>query len=284
MPKPITRFAPSTTGHLHLGSLCTALGSYCYIKQRGGVWLVRLEDTDFERCHAHYGRSIVEDLRQLGFDFEAPLWQSAYLKRYEDALNTLGQKNLLYPCALSRKDLKTQVSTPKARPYAVDMRVKWRLILPNAMHAFCDLRLGNVHQNPYRCLGNPVLKRQNQVINYLLASVVDDVANGVTHVVRGMDLVELTAGQNVLWEAFDTPPPKYLHLPIITHKGQKLSKQNLATPIGQIPHALDAAWELLGQTPMPSAPLDARIAAFDLAQVAKHAIGIQALSNCERLG
>ncbi|OOS06453.1 glutamyl-Q tRNA(Asp) synthetase [Moraxella cuniculi DSM 21768] len=247
---PIGRFAPSPTHHLHLGSLTTAVASYCHIKSLGGKWLVRIEDIDFERCKDSYASSILYDLEALGLHWDAEvIYQSARRAIYEDFLhNELA--NVSYACHCSRKQLDAY-RTAHAVQHALNSPVvyprlclhrqldkahkdsKIRLQLPNVATAFVDGLQGVVWDNPAISLGDVVLKRQNQMINYILACTIDDGLQNISHIMRGLDIMPMTVAQLQLLDMCQLPKPSYFyHLPLLYNPdGQKLSKQNLATPI-----------------------------------------------------
>lgn len=254
-PKIIGRFAPSPTGHLHLGSLMTALASHCHAKAQGGEWHIRIEDTDFERCKPEFATQILKDLEQLGLGWDgAVIYQSKRLDIYQDALHTL--KHRCYPCDCSRKQLANfGVIYPRFCLHkTADHNQKWRLVLPDMNYAFFDEYQGIQWQNPQKTLGDVVIKRQNGMINYILACAVDDGLMGINSLVRGLDILPMTITQILIQNWLKLPTPhQFAHLPLLTNGKQKLSKQNLATPIDtQHPSAaLIKALQLLGM-PTPS--------------------------------
>ncbi len=242
----IGRFAPSPTGVLHLGSLTTALASFCHIKSLGGQWLLRLEDTDFERCKPHYSQQILRDLEALGLHWDSQeTYQSQRIALYEDAIDSL--KPLVYTCHCSRKQLSTITSStiyprlclPSPTPHDAHPPLvqqandKLRLMLPDVTMAFYDELQGVIWQNPQALLGDVVIKRQNGMINYILACALDDGIQNITHVMRGLDILEMTSTQSVIQQLLHLPlVDSYAHLPLLFNaNGQKLSKQNLAKPI-----------------------------------------------------
>lgn len=247
--RPTGRFAPSPTGNLHIGSLCTALASYCHIKAMGGRWLVRLEDTDFERCRPEYSAQIERDLTNLGLYFDEPIvYQSKRLDIYHDAIATLPR--LIYPCDCSRKQLDAHFAsihpahtgeliypkfcTPKAgHSRLIQQNDKLRLQLPDISYVFYDELLGNQWQNPQKILGDVVIKRSNQVINYIWAAAIDDGLQHITHILRGQDILPMTMAQTHIQSLLKLPAVQsFAHLPLVMNAdGQKLSKQNLAKPI-----------------------------------------------------
>lgn len=250
---PIGRFAPSPTGRLHLGSLVTAVASYCHIKSLGGQWLVRIEDVDFERCKAEYTESILDDLAKLHLISDLPIvHQSDRTALYEHHLRQLPT----YVCSCTRKELAGTDIYPRhclAHPKPVSEFDKLRLILPNVAMGFCDGLQGMIWQNPQQDLGDVVVKRSNSMINYVLACAIDDGVQGVTHIMRGLDILPMTMAQVFIQQSLNLPTPHaFYHLPLIyNNQGQKLSKQTLATPIDTTHPStlLIHALTLLGQNP-----------------------------------
>ncbi|MGE6475766.1 tRNA glutamyl-Q(34) synthetase GluQRS [Psychrobacter sp. NPDC078631] len=271
--QPIGRFAPSPTGELHLGSLTTALASFCHIKSIGGKWLLRMEDTDTERCDRQFTEQILMDLEALGLHWDGDvIYQSERIDIYNDYLSSyLGP--LTYGCQCSRKDLEQywaqeeisrnhspaslaaltdqtsldeQVSSidqvqPNRQRYprrcvATDLdrqQHKLRIQLPDYRIGFNDGIQGLQWDNPQQTLGDMVARRQDGMINYILAASLDDGLQQVTHIMRGLDILPMTTAQIGIMQAARLPTiDRWYHLPLINNAdGQKLSKQNLAQPI-----------------------------------------------------
>lgn len=254
----IGRFAPSPTGRLHLGSLTTALASYCHIKSLGGQWLLRIEDVDFERCKREYSDAILSDLQRLGLHWDGQVsYQSEHLERYHHIINDV-LPNFVYACQCSRKQIHQyfQQHAPTSRTalfHTQDLNAppvyprlclhahhdhthpdsKIRLVLPNVLTAWRDGIQGVMWDNPAYSLGDVVIKRQNGMINYIFACAIDDGMQNISHVMRGLDILPMTVAQLCILKACQLPTPDhYSHLPLIHNpQGQKLSKQNLATAI-----------------------------------------------------
>lgn len=249
---PIGRFAPSPTGRLHLGSLVSALASYCHIKALGGLWLLRIEDTDHTRCRPDHSDQIIDDLARLGLHSDLPIvYQSKRTDLYEQYLQKLYK--LSYSCSCSRKTLQDHPIYPRHCLGRSDPTQKLRLMLPEIDMVFFDELQGVVCQNPQKTLGDVVVKRQDGVINYIFACTIDDALQGISHVVRGLDILPMTTAQLYIQKALGLGTPRHFcHLPLIVNPhGQKLSKQTLATPIDTTKpsHLLCHALYLLGQTP-----------------------------------
>ena len=274
-PGYIGRFAPSPTGALHAGSLASALASWLDARAHGGQWLVRIEDVDTPRCVPGADQTILQQLERCGLRSDAPvLWQSQRSAAYQTALEQLLAQGLAYPCGCSRKDIEaaqghatarhqapTYPGTCRAGLHGKPARA-WRLHLPALRQALAlpehtdwhDRRLGPQSQDVAQVVGDFVLKRADGLWAYQLAVVVDDAAQGITHVVRGQDLTDNTARQILLQRALGLPTPAYLHTPLVLGaNGEKLSKQNGAKPLdlSEPMAALSAAAQVLGLPPAP---------------------------------
>jgi len=252
------RFAPSPTGRLHFGSLVAALGSWLHARAAQGRWLVRIEDLDRDREVAGAAQDILATLAALGMSSdETVLLQSARQPVYAAALQRLAAADAAYRCWCSRADLAAVggihparcVARPTARPPA------WRLRVGKAAIGFDDRICGHCHQSLAADVGDFVIWRADGVCAYQLAVVVDDAAQGITEVVRGVDLLDSTPRQILLQQLLDLPTPRYAHLPLVLDaQGRKLSKHEAARPVvasDPLP-ALRAALGFLGQ-PIPAA-------------------------------
>ena len=261
------RFAPSPTGALHAGSLVAALASWLDARAHGGSWLVRIEDIDTPRCVPGADAIILAQLAACGLvPDEAPLWQSERTAWYEQALAFLVAAGLAYPCGCSRSAIDSAnaargVNRPRngERVYPGTCRdglhgtgpAAWRMrtqVAP-ALSRWQDRRLGEQTQDLHTQVGDFVLRRADGLFTYQLAVVVDDAAQGISHVVRGEDLADNTARQRWLQDALGLPVPQYLHTPLVMGRnGEKLSKQNGAQPIDTSAPlaALNAAAAVLG--------------------------------------
>ncbi|QHE85578.1 tRNA glutamyl-Q(34) synthetase GluQRS [Hydrogenophaga sp. BPS33] len=266
------RFAPSPTGPLHAGSLVAALASWLDARAHRGTWVVRIEDVDTPRCVPGADRLILEQLATCGLvSDEAVLHQSQRGAHYQAALDALAEHGDVYPCACSRKDIEaallargitrerhhSAVYPGTCRPEHGGLQGKparaWRFEVGHVgrLHWF-DRRLGAQQQNVATEVGDFVLKRADGLWAYQLAVVVDDAAQGITHVVRGEDLADNTARQILLQRALGLPTPLYLHTPLVLgNNGEKLSKQNgaQALDLGEPLAALERAARALGLPP-----------------------------------
>ena len=240
----IGRFAPSPTGSLHFGSLVAAIASYCDAKANHGQWIVRMEDLDKPREVAGAADNILQQLEHFGFEWDEPIIvQSQRAEHYENALNSLKNKQLVYPCTCTRKEIADSSTTIgvdgiiysrtcllyETKP---NKNAAWRVKTNNSTVHFCDAIQGKVSHILSNQVGDFILKRADGLFAYQLAVVVDDAAQGVTHIVRGADLLDSTPRQIYLQQLLGYATPHYVHVPVASNlAGEKLSKQTLAKPI-----------------------------------------------------
>ena len=254
------RFAPSPTGDLHFGSLVAALASWLRARNRGGHWLLRVDDIDPPREVAGSTQAILAALAQLGLIADAPtLLQSQRSEAYAQALQQLQRDGHAFPCWCSRSDLEAAGATHRdGRCISAlhDVREPaWRLRVPDTDITFEDGLQGTQRQNVRDAVGDFVLRRADGLWGYQLACVVDDAFQGITEVLRGCDLLDSTPRQILLQRLLRMATPAYLHLPLaLDAQGRKLSKSNDAPAIDQSnPRAvLASALRFLGQ-PVPGA-------------------------------
>lgn len=252
----IGRFAPSPTGPLHFGSLLAALASFLDARHHQGKWLLRIEDIDPPRSVPAAIHRIPETLSAFGLEWDGEIsHQSNHHLRYETALHQLQENQCCYYCTCSRKMVaqrhagvgydrfcRTQQHTSGAV----------RFISSNAELIWHDAIQGKRTHAP-ASIEDFLLRRRDALWAYHLAVVVDDAAAGITHVVRGYDLIDETAKQILLQQALHYQTPSYAHIPIVTTtSGQKLSKQNLAKPLDLscVSEQIAAALAFLGH-PLP---------------------------------
>jgi glutamyl-Q tRNA(Asp) synthetase len=232
------RFAPSPTGPLHAGSLVAGLASYLDARAYSGKWLVRIEDVDTPRCIDGMDKTILQQLADVGLvPDEPPVYQSQRGALYQAALNKLIAEDKVFPCSCSRKDVAEAIAqaNPLAKPRHGELvypgtcrHGMTQQLAPNAQPAWRFITSGDVKAQ----IGDFVLKRADGCFTYQLAVVVDDALQGITHVVRGADLLDNTPRQIALQGALGYPTPQYLHTPLVlAADGQKLSKQNGAAAL-----------------------------------------------------
>lgn len=288
------RFAPSPTGLLHIGSLLTAVASYADARSNGGKWLVRMEDLDPPREMPGAASHILHTLEAFGFEWDGEVaYQSRRYALYEETLCRLKSAGLVYPCHCSRKDWQAgarrgadgfvyngRCRHPGQRPAPQGKQPAWRIRVPNRIIGFSDGIVGGYAQNLAGDIGDFVLLRADGYWAYQLAVVADDAEQGVTHIVRGQDLLVSTPRQIYLQQCLGVPTPQYAHLPLLTNaQGQKWSKQTLAPALD-----LNRREQLLRQVfrylNLPEAPetdrpaelLDWAVAHWDMDKVPKHAV------------
>ncbi|WP_367987304.1 tRNA glutamyl-Q(34) synthetase GluQRS [Vibrio sp. NTOU-M3] len=233
----IGRFAPSPSGPLHFGSLIAALGSYFQAKSQQGKWLVRIEDLDPPREMPGAADLILKTLEayQLFWDGKV-VYQSQRHHLYQQQIETWLETGAAYYCQCTRKQIKQsggfyqgtcrdlKLNNPK------DCAV--RLTMQHPVYQFADLRHGNITIPNALADEDFIIKRRDGLYAYNLAVVLDDIAQGVTEVVRGADLIEPTGRQISLYQTLEQAQVRYLHLPLaLDEHGHKLSKQNHAKAI-----------------------------------------------------
>jgi glutamyl-Q tRNA(Asp) synthetase len=273
-----TRFAPSPTGYLHLGHAFSALTAYAAAHSASGTFLLRVEDIDTTRCRPAFEAAIFEDLAWLGLTWPAPvLRQSERMDRYAQALQALADRGLVYRCFKTRKELlaesanaphgATEVLRSGPLPPSLEEErleqstpFAWRLSLSSAEAALGPrwkaLRFHADGQwiaaDPQR-LGDVIVARKDVPTSYHLASVLDDAAQGVTHIVRGEDLREAPHIQVLLQALLDLPTPTYTHHRLILGPdGQRLAKRDQATTLRQLREAGETPASLRRQLGFPT--------------------------------
>jgi len=269
------RFAPSPTGPLHFGSLAAALGSYLDARSRGGEWLVRIDDLDLPRVMAGAADDILRTLEAFGLEWDGEIvYQSRRGEHYRAALAELEQLGAVYPCACTRKEIADSLVgrdgaaiypgtcraglAPGKTPRALRLRVEETAL------EFRDAIQGRVCQHLADEVGDFVIRRADGLFAYQLATVVDDAAQGITHVVRGCDLLDSTPRQIYLQRLLGLPVPHYAHLPVaVNAHGEKLSKQTLAPAVSTARPVLvlQQALRFLGQA-VPEEIAEADLPAF----------------------
>jgi glutamyl-Q tRNA(Asp) synthetase len=266
----IGRFAPSPTGPLHFGSLVAAVASYLQARAHDGRWLVRIEDIDPPREQPGASELIIEALERYGFEWDGEvIYQSHNHAEHDQALHTLLERDLAYPCACSRKDLADAPRGPLGIIYPGTCRsgcaaeeTAIRLRTNDEPISFLDGLQGQISQQLESESGDFVIRRRDGLIAYQLAVVVDDELQGITEVVRGIDIMDSTPRQIWLQRLLKYRTPSYVHIPVITHPdGDKLSKLTgaPAIPTDEVRPMLVAALGALRQSP----PGDLETASLD---------------------
>lgn len=239
---------------MHLGSLYTALASFLDARSRQGRWLLRIDDIDTPRNVEGAGEAILRCLEAFGLHWDGKVYyQSRHLADYQDVLNQLQPQ--LFACRCSRKKLANQPIYPgfcRDLGLALEKNCALRLQAPYTNIGFNDALQGRFEQNLAREVGDYVIKRRDGLFAYQLAVVVDDHIQGITHIVRGADLLDSTPRQIYTQNLLGYATPHYMHLPLIVDdEGNKLSKQTLAAPVeaAQPAETLFAVLALLRQQP-----------------------------------
>jgi glutamyl-Q tRNA(Asp) synthetase len=262
----VTRFAPSPTGRLHLGHAFSALLAHDFARERGGAFLLRIEDIDPGRSRPDHVDAIIEDLAWLGLDWDGEiLFQSERLALYAEALDRLKAAGLVYPCFCTRAAIATEIAASAAAPHGPDGPIypgicreltagergrrmgiephAWRLdvgkalatLLPGALYWYDGDT--EVEAEP-EAHGDVVLARKDAPVSYHLAVTVDDAAQGVTDVVRGRDLYRATDVHRLLQALLGLPTPLYHHHPLLLDGGgRRLAKRHGAPTLKSLREA-----------------------------------------------
>ena len=255
-----TRFAPSPTGFLHLGHAFSAWTAFTAAREAGGRFILRMEDIDTVRCKPEFDAAILEDLAWLGLDWEEPVRrQSAHFGDFDGVLQRLQERGVVYRCFKTRREILEDIARAPhgvgdvyrgpAEPMSADeeaARVEageayaWRLSLARcrdvlgprfAAMRFVEDGRGEIAADPDP-LGDVVLARKDVGTSYHIAVVHDDALQGITHVIRGVDLFELTPLHVLLQTLLDLPTPVYRHHRLLTDaKGERFAKRNKAATL-----------------------------------------------------
>ncbi len=251
------RFAPSPSGELHFGSLLAAMASYADARAHQGQWLLRIDDIDQVRVVPDSEQHIINSLEQAGFEWDEPVYyQSQHIADYQQALGNLTAGGLIYPCYCSRKQIKalardniypgicreTAIPDESADEYALRIRV------PEQNLSFNDLIQGHYCQQLDKEVGDFIIFRRDKVFTYQLAIVVDEYLAGISHVIRGHDLISSTPRQMFLQQQLGFATPRYGHIPLaVTPDNLKLSKLSHAKKVTTDLTTLVLAARILGQ-------------------------------------
>ncbi len=234
----VTRFAPSPTGTLHVGNVRTALHNWLWARKAGGRFLLRIDDTDLERSKEEYVEGIRADLAWLGLDIDGEERQSARFALYETEFEKLKAAGRVYACyetpeeldirrkiLLSRGLPPVYERKPADAPAPEGVAQHWRFKLDHdGPIEWTDMVRGDQHFEP-KTMSDPVVRRADGSWLYLLPSVIDDIAMGITHVVRGEDHVSNTAAQIQMFDALGAAPPAFAHEALLVGTEGKLSKR-----------------------------------------------------------
>jgi glutamyl-Q tRNA(Asp) synthetase len=255
-----TRFAPSPTGHMHLGHVFSALFSYEAAKKLGGKFILRIEDIDSQRSSKVFEESIYEDLEWLQIKYSTDIrYQADHMDDYKGAIKELQKLDMVYPCFCSRSDIKAEIMRAGNAPHeeetsiypgtcrrlskeerikkiAIGTSFAWRLNIRAAAKklgnlVWRDLRLGK-HTVPVGTMGDVVLARKDVPTSYHLSATLDDHIQRIGLVTRGEDLVSATHVHKIIQSLLELKSPIYLHHPLILDsKGVRLSKRTRAQTV-----------------------------------------------------
>ena len=262
------RFAPSPTGKLHLGNVRTALLAWLQARAAGGELLLRIEDLDRARSRQEFVDSALRDLEYLGLDWDGTPWfQSERQALYDEALGSLAARGQVYGCYCSRAEIARAASAPHGpsdegprypgtcAQLTVEERAERERVRPPAMRfraragevEVTDLIHGPFRQDVAREVGDFVVRGRDGIASYQLAVVVDDAASGITHVLRGEDLLSSTPRQLQLYEALGARAPAFAHVPLLTDPdGRRLAKREGATELAWLREHRVAPERVLG--------------------------------------
>lgn len=258
----VGRFAPSPTGPLHFGSLVAAAASYLDARANNGSWLVRVENIDPPREAPGAVTAILRALETYGFEWQGPVtYQGSNEGRHRAVIADLIARGLAYPCTCSRSSLADAPAGESGPVYPGTCRRGCdagehaiRLLTNDLPVSFTDGLQGRFEQRLESAVGDFIIRRRDGLIAYQLAVVVDDFDQGITDVVRGLDLMDSTPRQLHLQRCLDMPQPRYKHTPLVlSADGQKLSKSSGAKPIplDRVEPVLIRALASLWQEPAP---------------------------------
>jgi len=250
------RFAPSPSGHLHMGSLLTAVASYVDAKHHNGLWFVRIDDIDKARICTGSEQSIIDTLASLGFQWDGEIRHQSNLLQYQEALNYLIKKNKCYGCTCSRKKIYQinhhGIYSGACRNKKIKMNKQNLAIRFNckAASASIDDTIQGYYNQDLDAFGDFIIRRSDHVMSYHLSAIIDDYLDEITHVIRAYDLIDSSLKQKLMIQALNLPVPKYSHIPILVNEsGIKLSKRSGAKAVSNHISYLFRAVKYLGQNP-----------------------------------
>lgn len=281
------RFAPSPTGYLHLGNARTALLNWLFAHRYKGSFILRLDDTDRRRVREEYIQDIQENLKWMGLMWDDMFFQTDRYPLYHQVIESLKSQKRLYPCYETAEELeqKRQLSLQQGRPPVYDRAslynpqegrpAHWRFLLDHTLVTWDDLVQSQCSYHTSH-LSDPIVIREDGSISYLLSSVIDDHAYGISHIIRGADHLTNTAIQIQMFHALGALIPCFGHFSLMTDTtGEKISKRKGATSLyelrqqGFLPLAICQALASLGLPHTVSGSLEDIAATFDLGHYGK---------------
>lgn len=277
----VGRFAPTTSGPLHLGSLVAALASYLDSRAHHGTWLLRLDDIDEPRVSVSAENIALTTLKTHGMHWDGVISrQTDHIHKYEEAVAQLQASQQTFYCTCSRSMLRGKSTYPgycRLKSEQPEEPASIRVRAPQSTLSFTDRIQGRIAGKLSDVGGDFVIMRKERIASYPLAVVVDDDATGITHVVRGSDLLENTFAQLYLIQQLGLAEPRYAHIPILNQRDEiKLSKRDNARMIDNSTPTLNliSSLHMLGMEPpakltKPQALLEWGVAHWDIANVPK---------------
>ena len=277
---PITRFAPAPTGFLHIGHVLNAIYVWGIARAIGARILLRIEDHDLQRSRPEYDRALLEDLDWLGFHADELSRQSERHAIYEDALTRLRRAGLTYACSCTRKQAGDGPYPGTCRGLGLDETADRgvRVRIGADTETFEDLLMGSNAQTPSQQSGDVLLKDRHGLWTYQFAATVDDYAQGVTHVIRGQDLLDSTGRQIALARLVGRrDAPVYLHHPLVMKSAvQKVSKSDADSGVRDLRAAGWTAPRVIGYTAALAGliPAERALEVADLAEIVVRGDGL----------
>ncbi len=297
----IGRFAPSPTGRMHAGNIFSALLAWLIAKSQGGDMVLRIEDLDRERSKCEYIDAVQRDFEKLGLTWDfGPYYQSTRNEAYQSAVSELQSRNLLYPCFCSRADLHAasaphygekfvypgicrNLNSQEVAVKSLSKSPATRLIVPDKTYSFVDAIQGEYRQNLMSECGDFLIKRSDGAFAYQLAVVVDDAAQGVNSVTRGVDLLNSTPEQIYLQDLLGLPACTYAHIPLlVSRENRRLSKRDKDASIDRLLQLYGSAEAVIGHIAYvvglteydEPAAVEDLLAVFDLEKIAQKWNGV----------
>lgn len=298
MPSDILRFAPSPTGMLHVGNLRAALLNFLYARKNHAKFILRIDDTDQERSTKEFTNGIIDDLNWLDISWDESFSQSSRQEYYEQALLELESRGLVYKCYETKEelDIKRKILLSQKRPPVYDrasirltqddharmadkgVPYYWRFKLDQEHTTWTDMIHGEISIDT-ASISDPVIKKTDGGFVYLLASVVDDIASGITHIIRGDDHISNTAVQLQMFKALS---PNFRinfgHYPLLQSiDGDEFSKRHNSMSIrwfresGVEPMSLNSILAKIGSSDpvRPCATMDQLVESFDISKISR---------------
>lgn len=279
------RFAPSPSGHLHMGSLLAAVASYADARHHSGTWKLRIDNIDLARVAKGSELSIIKTLESLGFEWDGPIRYQNNNKQYQEALEYLFEQEKAYNCSCSRREIYQNndgiypgTCRNKSLAETCNDKLSVRIVSQNEISQFIDQVQGK-QVLEIKKQEDFIIKRSDNIMSYHLSTIIDDYLDNISHVVRGYDLVDSSLKQVLLLNNLHLPIPSYAHIPLLVNQnGIKLSKRSGAKAVKSSIKALFQAAHYLGQE-LDKALLRGSVEDFwnelilnwDMSQVPKHA-------------